>query len=214
MLSGLACGNNQLTELDLSANKSLLELRCAGNQLKQLDLRTNTKLKLINASKNQLSEIITESLGKLISLNVSENKLSASLLTQLLNKLPDVSSKEVPEDQAGWMKVADISNNPGSHEADVTTARNNGWTVKSDPTAIAHPANHQVVLTYHPDGQALHTDSDCSMIQLLNVEGQLLLQTSGQKQDISIAHYPQGTYIAVAYGANGDILDRLVFLKN
>ena len=199
---------------NVSTNKALRELYCAGNQLKQLDLRSNSKLKVLNASKNQLEELLTDNVAKLIAINVSKHSLSATLLTQLLNKLPDVSSIEVPEEDTNWMKVADISNNPGSQDADATTAQSNGWSVIKTHTNISSPANHQIILTYHPEGQTLRADGDCSTIHLLNVEGQLLLQTSGQAQEISLAHYPQGTYIAVAYGANGAILDRLVFLKN
>ena len=56
-ITELDCGNNQLTNLDLSNNLALTELICSGNQLTNLDLSQNTALKKLNCGGNQLESL-------------------------------------------------------------------------------------------------------------------------------------------------------------
>jgi hypothetical protein len=67
-LTGLSCGSNQLSILDLSNNTVLAELSCESNQLSTLDLSNNTALEILNCRWNQLT-----------SLNVSNNTALTSL---------------------------------------------------------------------------------------------------------------------------------------
>lgn len=50
----LDCGNNLLTELDLSQNTDLKEIRCQNNQISDLDFSQNSKLIIIYADNNDL----------------------------------------------------------------------------------------------------------------------------------------------------------------
>ena len=53
-LTHLSCSNNQLTNLDLSLNTSLVSLNCSNNSLISLDLRNgnNTNFSLFDATNN------------------------------------------------------------------------------------------------------------------------------------------------------------------
>ena len=48
----MSCNNNQITSLDVSQNKKLLELECCGNLLDTLDLRENSQLEKVNCDDN------------------------------------------------------------------------------------------------------------------------------------------------------------------
>ena len=64
LLSNLNCGNNQLTNLDVSQNTALTYLSCGYNQLTNLDVSTNTTLDVLTCFGNTL-----------ISLNLNNNNL-------------------------------------------------------------------------------------------------------------------------------------------
>lgn len=97
-LSLLACGTNQLTNLDISQNKNLRTLICSENKLTNiyfatnskleviecndnfftnLDISKNTQLKLIDCSHNQLINLDTTSNSKLEKLFCSSNNLNS-----------------------------------------------------------------------------------------------------------------------------------------
>lgn len=62
-LTDLLCGNNNLTELDVSENPELVRLICYNNSLTSLNLNKNTKLGSLNCNNNKLTV-----------LNLRENK--------------------------------------------------------------------------------------------------------------------------------------------
>lgn len=55
-LNQLYCGNNLLTELDLSQNPKLSLVSCFNNKLKSIKLSNNPKVKVLNISSNCLNE--------------------------------------------------------------------------------------------------------------------------------------------------------------
>jgi len=75
MLEGLACENNQLSELDVSQNKELYDLWCSNNQLSELDVSNNEVLIHLDCSNNQLSELDVSNNEVLIYLDCSNNQL-------------------------------------------------------------------------------------------------------------------------------------------
>ena len=56
-LTTLSCGNNRLTELDVSQNLRLVTLLCAENQLTELDVSHNTALRNLNCELNRLTRL-------------------------------------------------------------------------------------------------------------------------------------------------------------
>ncbi|WP_299114852.1 T9SS type A sorting domain-containing protein [uncultured Winogradskyella sp.] len=79
-LVSLLCGINRLTDLSLANNTSLETLNCSDNQLQTIDVSNNINLKSLTVSGNQLSGINVESNNALTSLSVSNNRIIGELL--------------------------------------------------------------------------------------------------------------------------------------
>ena len=75
-LTTLYCDNNQLTELDVSANTALTSLDCYDNQLTSLDVSANTALKFLSCQRNQLTELNVSGCTALTSLRCYNNQLT------------------------------------------------------------------------------------------------------------------------------------------
>ncbi len=75
-LKRLDCGNNQLTDLDVSRNPALVSLNCSYNQLTQLNVSQNTQLESLNCSSNQLTDLDVSRNPALFNLNCSYNQIA------------------------------------------------------------------------------------------------------------------------------------------
>ena len=75
MLEYLYADRNQLTSLDLSANKALKTLQCDYNQLTSLDLSSNSKLTYVSCAINRLTSLNVGSCYLLEHLNFSQNSV-------------------------------------------------------------------------------------------------------------------------------------------
>ena len=76
-LSYLDCGQNNLSVLNISGNKSLTWLDCSLNALKTLDLSQNPDLLRLLANDNELETLNLSANTKLTSLGCRENRLSS-----------------------------------------------------------------------------------------------------------------------------------------
>ncbi len=56
-LEELSCANGNLTEIDLSHNRSLIHLDCSNNRLSKLDLSKNTELEELFCTHNEFTEL-------------------------------------------------------------------------------------------------------------------------------------------------------------
>ena len=100
----LACGRNQLTQLDVSRNTELEELQCDYNQLTQLDVSKNAKLTGLGCAASQLTQLDVSKNIELEYLCCADNQL-----TQL-----DVSKNaELEELYCGYNQLTqlDVSKN-------------------------------------------------------------------------------------------------------
>lgn len=75
-ISGLYCGSNKLTQLNLSDNPALVELYCDRNQLTTLEVTSNTALQTLSVSENNLKNLDLSKNEALKSLNCSTNQLT------------------------------------------------------------------------------------------------------------------------------------------
>ncbi len=91
-LQVLWCYSNELTELDVSANTSLRNLWCAGNQLTELDLSLNTELTQIDCSENSITGVLDMSANTNITKVVAIQNAITELVVWDTNSLP----KQVP----------------------------------------------------------------------------------------------------------------------
>ncbi len=81
-LTSLSCRNNQLTSLDIAANKSLTYLDCSNNKITSLDLTSNTKLTSLTCNNNKLSALSLGSNVLLTYVSCGGNQITALPLAQ------------------------------------------------------------------------------------------------------------------------------------
>jgi len=104
-LTNLSCGNNNLSELDISNNTALTFIACGSNKLSELDVSNNTALTYLDCSDNNLSEldisnntVLTElycSINNLSELDISNN----TALTDLDCSTNNLSELDVSENK-------------------------------------------------------------------------------------------------------------------
>ena len=146
-LTDLLCGNNNLTELDVSENPELVRLICYNNSLTSLNLNKNTKLRSLNCNNNKLTVLDLRENKSLSWLRCKNN-----CLTSLdLRNNPKIGDLQVGSQRyqilANDDRTYDLHQLPGKFELDgVTTGSWKGGTV--DPATWILKANSTTV-TYN-----------------------------------------------------------------
>ncbi|MDL2254928.1 hypothetical protein LJB78_01430, partial [Bacteroidales bacterium OttesenSCG-928-J16] len=77
LLEILSIANNQLTEIDLSANVNLQHFYSVSNRLSALDVSANPKLNTLSCPSNQLTELDVSAIPSLSTLQCGGNRLTA-----------------------------------------------------------------------------------------------------------------------------------------
>ncbi len=143
-LTDLLCGNNNLTELDVSENPELVRLICYNNSLTSLNLNKNTKLGSLNCNNNKLTVLDLRENKSLWWLRCNNN-----CLTSLdLRNNPKIGDLQVGSQRyqilANDDRTYDLHQLPGKFELDgVTTGSWEGGTV--DPATWILKANSTTV---------------------------------------------------------------------
>ena len=112
-LTGLMCGNNNLTKLDVSKNTALTELNCDRNQLTVLDLSNNTSLEVINIESQNFEVsalVFTEGSEYPYALNTSLLSFDASDWADRINivSVKDSSGNEIEYISGDVMEFASL----------------------------------------------------------------------------------------------------------
>ena len=143
-LTDLLCGDNNLTELDVSENPELGRLICYNNSLTSLNLNKNTKLRSLNCNNNKLTVLDLRENKSLWWLRCNNN-----CLTSLdLRNNPQIGDLQVGSQRyqilANDDRTYDLHQLPGKFELDgVATGSWEGGTV--DPTTWILKANSTTV---------------------------------------------------------------------
>ena len=143
-LTDLFCGDNNLTELDVSENPELGRLICYNNSLTSLNLNKNTKLRSLNCNNNKLTVLDLRENKSLWWLRCNNN-----CLTSLdLRNNPKIRDLQVGSQRyqilANDDRTYDLHQLPGKFELDgVTTGSWKGGTV--DPATWILKANSTTV---------------------------------------------------------------------
>ena len=90
-LTGLSCGCNQLTALDVSGCAALTWLDCYQNQLTTLDVSGCTALTSLYCGKNQLTTLDVSGCTALTWLECYQNQIKGAGMDTLMESLPTVS---------------------------------------------------------------------------------------------------------------------------
>ncbi len=75
-ITGLLCYNNNITNLNISANTALTYINCAGNNLTSLDVTHNTSLTYLDFSRNYIPGINLSANTLLVNLYCQQNDLT------------------------------------------------------------------------------------------------------------------------------------------
>ena len=143
-LTDLLCGNNNLTELDVSENPELVRLICYNNSLTSLNLNNNTKLGSLNCNNNKLTVLDLRENKSLWWLRCNNNCLTSLDLR---------NNPKIRDLQVGFQRYQILANDdrtydlhqlPGKFELDgVDTGSWEGGMV--DPTTWILKANSTTV---------------------------------------------------------------------
>lgn len=94
-LTMLSCGNNKLTELDISKNTALTTLSCGNNQLTRLDVSKNVALTSIDCNRNKLTSLDISRCPELTNLACYQNQIKGTAMDSLILSLPTISSGSI-----------------------------------------------------------------------------------------------------------------------
>jgi len=127
-LTEFDCGTNQLTELNVSKNTNLTYLWCLNNQLTELDVTANTALLILNCANNQLTTLDLSNNTKLYDLHCYQNQIRDVGMDALIENLPIVKNGNlcVIYDKN---VVYDKDEQNVMTTTQVEAANNKGWTV-------------------------------------------------------------------------------------
>ena len=197
-LTKLECSYNQLATLDLSHNTALEALYCCCNQLTALDV-SNTALRWLDCSNNQLTALDLSKNTALRFLRCYGNQIKGEKMTQLMNSLPDWTSKS-----AGTIDVVQEPAPEGNRclKTDVAIAKGKNWIVQKYNT------EHYLPFAYEgeepiPYAVTLAKEGEGT----LNATGADDLKAVPEGTELTIEATPADGYELKALTANGtDIL--------
>ena len=162
-LTYLSCNDNNLTELDVSANTALDILYCEGNQLTTLDVSANTALEYLNCRRNQLMTLDVSANTALRWLWCEDNQLAALDVSKntALDILYCEGNQLAELDVSGCTALGTLfcfSNQLRSLDVSKNTALEYLWCEGNQLTSLDVSANR------------LLEDLDCSSNQLMTLD--------------------------------------------
>ena len=202
----LTCSGNELTKLDLSHNPSIVWLKCSHNKLEQLDLSAQKAVQMLYCDHNQISELKISNYAGLQGLFLQNNMMPATALNSLIKALPNVSKVEVHDNNREWAKQLNISENPGTVEADITPAQSNGWVVTKVTSILAPTTAEATSIYYDADQRAIVSETPLAQITLYSLQGEMILHATNGGTHYALPELPVGSYLVHAESADGAIL--------
>ncbi|WP_452227021.1 T9SS type A sorting domain-containing protein [Lacinutrix cladophorae] len=195
-LTRLTCYNNQLTQLDVSANTALTNLLCSGNQLTQLDATANTALQSLWCHDNQLTSLDISTNTTLTNLRCDNNRL-----TQL-----DVSANTALTDlicSANQLTQLDVSHNSS---LTILNLRNNQLTSLD----LTHNGNLTHLFTLYNPITSLDVTQNLAL-NVLNVIGNQLTSLDVSLNTNLTFLYCENNLLTVLNVKNGNNTNFTVF---
>lgn len=153
----ITLSNNKLTSIDVSAQTSMIKLYVSGNNLSALDLTKNgylwylecgdNNIESINVTNcpylrqlyienNRLTELDITANPEICGINISGNNMDSDAINDIIASLPDITGEE-PAPGSEFKTVFNISDMPGTKDADIAAAEAKGWNVEANVTPVA-----------------------------------------------------------------------------
>ena len=127
----LRVDGNDISDLDVSNNSYLSLLECGNNRLENIDISKNTSLRRLAAANNRLTTVDITNNRELCGIDLAGNNMETEAIDALIKALIDVSDQQ-PLQGSEWITTLDISNMPGSANADKAAAEAKGWIVVAE----------------------------------------------------------------------------------
>ncbi len=140
-ITSFSCGSNTLTELDVSKNKKLIELKCESNHLSSLDLSQNTGLQSLYCSTNKISYLDFSNNECLGSIFCDRNQIESLVLPK---------NNRIDEINCSYNNLTDIKNLADCNsliQADVS----NNYLDYDDWNDVVDLRNRLGFVPYHKD---------------------------------------------------------------
>lgn len=126
---------NDITEIDLSELVDLDMLQLGVNQLSEIDLSKNTKLTQIQLNRNKLTSVVlpegSSSFTDFRILNISRNKLPESVISYIVDNLPDRTGETTATTFTLYDNRSDDEDNVIT-PVHISVAKTKGWNVVVD----------------------------------------------------------------------------------
>lgn len=127
----LKLDGNNISQLDVTNCAYLSLLECGNNNISSLDISNNTYLRRLAAENNLLTSLDIAPNTSLCGITLQGNAMDAQAINDMIVNLIDVSEM-TPVEGSEWITMLDISDMPGTPNADVAAAEAKGWRVKAD----------------------------------------------------------------------------------
>ena len=215
VLNSLGCGENFLTELDLSKNSDLQILLCSENQLTGIDLTKNTQLNIFYCSDNQLTSLDITNNTSLVEFNCSNNPLNSldisnntSLAMLEIDDIPtlhEVCVWEVPFPPSGnkYLDVY-ISGCPNLYFTTECTTNGIIENLQNEISVYPNPANDVIIIVSNSPGNYL--------VEIYSVDGRLLYNyESNGTSEIDVSNFESGIFIITI--KSNDVVQKERILK-
>lgn len=222
-LKYLYLGSNELQDIDLENNILLENLEVYRNNLTTLDVMANTQLRSIICSENNINYFSLNNNSNLILLYADNNNLTNLTIQNGNNSALSGSFTY----NGNVINNFSVLNNPNLRciFVDDVNYCNTNWLGK-DTTSnyVSNTAECNLLNTNenifaskfklypNPSGDIIHIETDINLdnIEIYNMFGQLVLETT--KKDINVSQLNSGTYIAKIF--TEDKMEIVKFVKN
>lgn len=138
-LEVLYCAGNKITQLHLSANKSLKRLQCYNNSLSELDVSQQAQLELLWCGINRLTALDVSGCKKLTQLRCYMNAIDTEAIDALLKSLPAPTENGTTVREARILAVGDKIKNGKPSAAALRQAQAKGWAILDSGNAPIEP---------------------------------------------------------------------------
>ncbi|GEM_PF-2387108 len=146
----LYVNGNNLSALDLTKNSYLWYLECGDNNIESIDVANCTSLREISAENNKLTELDITKNTSIEGIIINGNKMNADAINNIIASLPDLTGKDLePVPGSEWISIFNISDMPGTKDANIAAAEAKGWRVEATVSTVSGPLTQDQLDKFH-----------------------------------------------------------------
>ncbi len=223
----LEAKGNELTAIDLSANRKLSRVSLEGNLLTELNVSNISTLTYLNVAVNKLTQLKTENCPKLFEIMCYSNQLDKNafkLLSESLLAAPErrmgeiyvIDSRDETDKNVCPIKVVEDLKQKNWNVYDWKGYENQGQNKFSghDVSATQRLSSHQgILVTPNPVIDYLHISSEAPdataiVMDLAGNQIETLTMNATGEGVVNLSHLPQGIYLLTLSGETVQIIKR------